>query len=451
MANNQNNNDKKNEKRFKATTPGKRFFKLAGMSASIAKNYAGHKVKGMFSDEEAKKQSQDAMYADIGIRIAETLGEMKGAVMKVGQIVSQVKDLLPPEVAKALETLQKESPPMPYSMIRRQLIRALGDEPESLFATFEHEPFAAASIGQVHRATTKDGVECIVKIQYPGVKESCDSDLKQIKRLFKMAGLVKVSKEVVDKTFDEIRDMLYEELDYNHEAENLRFFNEHYKDHPYVIVPELLEDFSSETVLTLTYIEGDSLTEVKAPSYSQEIKNTLALRLFDTMGRQIYELQRVHCDPHPGNFAFRPDGSLIIYDFGAVKKVTDDTVRIHKNFIKDMFNGKVDSVEQHLKEMGVRQDDGPDVPLSYYQEWFDIIMEPFSDNTNFDFSQSRLHLRAAKKIRKDAFKYLGAFQPSPETMHVDRVLSGHYWTLIDLDANISLRGLIEEILLKEAA
>jgi len=449
VANYQNKNDKKNEKRFKATTPGKRFFKLAGMSASIAKNYAGHKVKGMFSDEETKKQSQEAMYADIGVRIAETLGEMKGAVMKVGQIVSQVKDLLPPEVAKALETLQKESPPMPYSMIRRQLIRALGDEPESLFATFEHEPFAAASIGQVHRATTKEGVDCIVKIQYPGVKESCDSDLKQIKRLFKMAGLVKVSKEIVDKTFDEIRDMLYEELDYNHEAENLRFFSKHYQDHPYVIVPELLEELSTETVLTLTYIEGDSLNEVKEPTYNQDMKNTLAHRLFDTMGRQIYELQRVHCDPHPGNFAFRPDGSLIIYDFGAVKEVSDDTVRIHRNFVKDMFNGKVDSVESHLKEMGVRQDNGPDVPLSYYQEWFDIIMEPFSDNSNFDFSQSKLHQRAAKKIRKDAFKYLGAFQPSPETMHVDRVLSGHYWTLIDLGANISLRGLIEEIVLQK--
>ena len=105
------NNDKKNEKRFKATTPGKRFFKLAGMSASIAKNYAGHKVKGMFADEDVKKQSQEDMYANIGVRIAETLGEMKGAVMKVGQIASQVKDLLPPEVAKALETLQKRISP----------------------------------------------------------------------------------------------------------------------------------------------------------------------------------------------------------------------------------------------------------------------------------------------------------------------------------------------------
>lgn len=444
-------NEKKNEKRFKATTPGKRFFKLAGMSASIAKNYAGNRVKGMFADEDAKKQSQEAMYADIGVRIAETLGEMKGAVMKVGQIVSQVKDLLPPEVAKALETLQKESPPMPYGMIRRQLIRSLGDEPESLFATFEHEPFAAASIGQVHRATTKDGVECIVKIQYPGVKDSCDSDLKQIKRLFKMAGLVKVSKEVVDKTFEEIRDMLYEELDYNHEAENLRFFSEHYRNHPYIIVPDLIEALSSETVLTLTYVEGDGLNDIKGPRYDQETRNTLAYRLFDTMGRQIYDLQRVHCDPHPGNFAFRPDGSLIIYDFGAVKKVSDDTVRIHKNLVSDALEGKVDTLEEHLVDMGVRQAEGPDVPLSYYQEWFDIIMEPFLDDNIYDFSQSRIHTRAAKKLRRDAFKYLGAFQPAPDTMHVDRVLSGHYWTLIDLGAQISLRGLIKEIVLEQNA
>ena len=290
---------------------------------------------------------------------------------------------------------------------------ALGDEPESLFATFEQEPFAAASIGQVHRATTKDGVDCIVKVQYPGVKESCDSDLKQIKRLFKMAGLVKVSKEVVDKTFDEIRGMLYEELDYNHEAENYAFLTNTIKT-TRTLSSRIIDELSSETVLTLTYIEGDSLQDVQEPAYSQEMKNTLAFRLFDTMVRQIYELQRVHCDPHPGNFAFRPDGSIIIFDFGAVKQVTNDIVRIHKHFARDMLEGNVSAVEQHLKDMGVRQDNGPEVPLAYYQEWFDIIMEPFSDNSNFDFAQSRVHKRAAKKIRRDAFKYLGLFSPHPK-------------------------------------
>ncbi|MCG8537765.1 MAG: AarF/UbiB family protein, partial [Pseudomonadales bacterium] len=128
---------------------------------------------------------------------------------------------------------KKNPPPMPYGMIRRQLIKALGDTPESLFERFDEEPFAAASIGQVHRALTKDGVECVVKIQYPGVKESCDSDLKHLKRALKLAGLVKVSPEVIDKTFEEIRRMLYEELDYVHEAENIKLFSEYYEGHPY--------------------------------------------------------------------------------------------------------------------------------------------------------------------------------------------------------------------------
>ena len=129
---------------------------------------------------------------------------------------------------------------------------ALGDTPENLFARFDEVPFAAASIGQVHRALTKEGVECVVKIQYPGVKESCDSDLKHLKRLLKLAGLVKVSADVMDKTFEEIRKMLYEELDYKHEAENLKLFGEYYRDHPYIRLPDLIENLSAETVLTLT-------------------------------------------------------------------------------------------------------------------------------------------------------------------------------------------------------
>ncbi|MCG8671671.1 MAG: AarF/ABC1/UbiB kinase family protein, partial [Pseudomonadales bacterium] len=299
-------NDKgKKDKRFRATTPAKRFMKLAGMSASIAKNYANHKVKGVFADEDQKKKAEEELYADIGKKVAQTLGEMKGAVMKVGQIASQVKDLLPKEVSDALEILQKESPPMPYDMIRRQLIKSLGDEPEALFANFEKEPFAAASIGQVHKATTKDGVDCVVKIQYPGVKESCESDLKHLKRALKLAGLVKVSNEVIEETFDEIKRTLYEELDYEHEADNVLFFYDYYKDHPNIETPQLIKDLSSDKILTLTYVEGDSIKEVKAPRYDQETINNLGMLIFETMGRQIYQLQKVHSDPHPGNFAFR--------------------------------------------------------------------------------------------------------------------------------------------------
>ena len=441
----------KDDKRFKATTPGKRFLKLAGMSASIAKNVASHKVKGLFRDEDSHNQSQEQLYSDIGKQIAETLGEMKGAVMKVGQIASQVKDMLPEEVASALEVLQKESPPMPFPMIRRQLIKALGDTPENLFERFDETPFAAASIGQVHRALTKDGQECVVKIQYPGVKESCDSDLKHLKRALKLAGLMKVSAEVIDQTFEEIRRMLYEELDYVHEAENIKLFRAYYQDHPYIVMPELIESLSAETVLTLSYVPGDSLQNVKQPEYTQDIINLIGYRIFETFGRQIYDLHAVHSDPHPGNFAFRPDGTIILYDFGAVKRIPEETIAKLRKLVADAIEGRVDTLDQHLIAIGVRQADGKQPDPEYYSEWLDIVMAPFRDYTPYDFSSSNLHRRAMGKVKRDGLKYLGSFQPSPETMHVDRVISGHYWTMVDLGVKVSFRPLVDEIVLQKVA
>lgn len=441
----------KESKRFKATTPGKRFLKLAGMSASIAKNVASHKVKGLFRDDDSHAQSQEQLYSDIGKQIAQTLGEMKGAVMKVGQIASQVKDMLPDEVASALEVLQKESPPMPYPMIRRQLIKALGDTPENLFAHFDETPFAAASIGQVHRALTRDGEECVVKIQYPGVKESCDSDLKHLKRALKLAGLVKVNPEVIDQTFEEIRRMLYEELDYAHEAENIKLFADYYQGHSYIIMPELIESLSAETVLTLSYVPGDSLQDVKQPAYSQETINLIGYRIFETFGQQIYDLHAVHSDPHPGNFAFRPDGSIILYDFGAVKRIPEETTAKLRRLVADAIAGNVDTLDQHLLDIGVRQQGGKQPDSAFYHEWLEIFMAPFLNYDPFDFSESNLHKRIMGKVKRDGLKYIGSFQPSPETMHVDRVISGHYWTMVDLGVKVSFRPLLDKIVLNKAA
>lgn len=446
-----NDNKPKKDKRFRATTPAKRFMKLAGMSASIAKNYANHKVKGIFADEDARKQSEEELYADIGKKVAQTLGEMKGAVMKVGQIASQVKDLLPKEVAEALEVLQKESPPMPYDMIRRQVIKSLGDDPENLFAEFDHTPFAAASIGQVHRATTKDGIDCVVKIQYPGVKESCESDLKHLRRALKLAGLVKVSDEIIEETFAEIRRTLYEELDYEHEAENAKFFYEYYKDHPKIETPQIIDELTTDKILTLTYVPGDSIKDVKPPRYSQDTINEIGMLLFETIGRQIYQLKRVHSDPHPGNFAFRPDGTLVIYDFGAVKEIDDSVLQKYRALAKDAFAGNVATIDQHLRDIGVRIPGSGEIGIDYYQEWLDIIMAPFGNYSPYDFSNAQLHKQAAKKVRKEALRYLGYFQPSPDTMQVDRVITGHYWTMVELGVKAAFRPLIDEIVLEKAA
>ena len=150
----------------------KRFMKLAGMTASIAGKAAKNSFKNLSSDENKRAEARSQMMQDVGIQIAETLGEMKGAVMKVGQIASQYKEVFPPEVAAALEKLQNNAPPMPYAQIKSQVERELGMPIEEAYLEFEQQPFAAASIGQVHKAVLPSGQHVVVKVQYPDVDKN---------------------------------------------------------------------------------------------------------------------------------------------------------------------------------------------------------------------------------------------------------------------------------------
>jgi predicted unusual protein kinase regulating ubiquinone biosynthesis (AarF/ABC1/UbiB family) len=206
------------------TTRSGRFFKLAGMTASVAGQYAGQRARRLFRSEEYSEGARSESYTRMADRIADTLGEMKGAVMKVGQIASQTQDFLPKEFSDALQRLQKEAPPMPFEVIVGQIENELGKPVSELFDYLQEQPYAAASIGQVHRARMKDGTDVIIKVQYPGVDESCDSDLKQLRMALKLGGLLKLPKEHVDQLFGEIRVRLKEELDYENEAENLALF-----------------------------------------------------------------------------------------------------------------------------------------------------------------------------------------------------------------------------------
>ena len=179
-----------------ASTPAKRFMRLAGMTASITGKVMSNSMKSLVGSAEQKAEARSDMYHEIGKQIANTLGEMKGAVMKVGQIASQYQDIFPPEIAAAMSKLQKEAPPMPFNIIEQQIIRELGVKPHEKFLEFDEKPFAAASIGQVHRAKLPTGEDVIVKVQYPGVEECCESDLKHLRMALKLAGVIKINKEL---------------------------------------------------------------------------------------------------------------------------------------------------------------------------------------------------------------------------------------------------------------
>lgn len=421
--------------------------KLAGMTASIAGKAAKNSLKHLSSDEEKRLQARSELMQDVGIQIAETLGEMKGAVMKVGQIASQYKDVFPPEVATALEKLQKDAPAMPYSQIRTQVERELKAPIDELFIEFDETPFAAASIGQVHKATLPSRQKVVVKVQYPGVDENCDSDLKQVRMALKIAGVLNMSRELQEKLFNEIRQSLHDELDYIKEAHNLRVFGAFHNRDDGLIIPKVITSHSSKRVLTLTEEMGETLSV--AATWDNDIKQKIATRLFHFSAGQLFGLYRMHCDPHPGNFAFREDGSVVAYDFGGIRSYSDSEVQLFRRFAQHAVKGDVTALEQDLVALDVRRDDDTDVPGEFYERWLAIGLKPLSvkpyQDGAFDFANSQVHHEAIAQMRT-SLKYFGQFQPSATTMMLDRTVSGQYWNLVNLGVEIDLSPLVNEYL-----
>lgn len=405
---------------------GERFMKLAGMTASVAAGYAGNRVKGLFQTSADARASRERAYRETGERIAKTLGELKGAAMKIGQMASIGSDVLPKELSDALAKLQKEAPPMSYDVIAGQIEAELGAPPERLFARFDREPFAAASIGQVHRARTDDGREVVCKVQYPGVDSSVDSDLAHLKLALKASGLVnKAHRRALDEVFDEIRARLHEELDYCNEADNVRLFRKHHAQHPFVVVPEVVGERSSKRVLTLTYEGGDPISELDAKGYSQHVRDLIGLHLFQVMASQLLELNAVQADPNPANFAFRPDGTVVLYDFGCVKYIQPEVLRSWKALISAAIDEDYEKSEHHLVELSVRVPSEPGPPVDFYRAWRDLFLAPLLADDFYDYASGSLH-QDAMKLVPDTIKWMSAFRPPPQLVFMDRAIVGNY-------------------------
>ena len=423
-----------------ASSSGKRFLKLAGMTASIASKSVANSIRNLTADEEQKNAARSQLFQDIGIQIADTLGEMKGAVMKVGQLASQYKDIFPPEVAKAIAKLQRQAPAMPFAAIQQQVEKELGKPLNQIFSSFETEPFAAASIGQVHRAILPNGQAVVVKVQYPGVDQACESDLKQVRLALRLMGVLKIDKKLQDQLFKEIQDSLSAELNYEIEAQNLEVFKTfHEKLDQQVIIPTVYKDYSSRRVLTLSYEKGESIET--ASTWSVETRNQIGRRIVRALGQEIFFLRRFHCDPHPGNFAFREDGSVIIYDYGSVKTLSPEIVQHFKSLVNAARQENIAQVEDLLVELKALSEKEK-FPDELYSQWIEILLRPLS--THYDFAENSSHHDGMRLVKK-SLKYWDVFKPSPDTLMVNRTVSGHYWNLIHLKVHDNLNDLFEEL------
>ncbi|NOY26808.1 MAG: AarF/ABC1/UbiB kinase family protein [Oligoflexia bacterium] len=414
-----------------------RLLRLAGMTASVAGGYAQSRVRralGADADQEEHRFRKAS-----GERIARTLGELKGAAMKVGQFASAARDLLPPELTDALVGLQRDSPPMAYEVIAEQIEKELGSPPELLFQHFERAPFAAASVGQVHRARTDDGVEVVVKVQYPGVDQAVDSDLSQVRLALRLGGLAKVPKDMLDATFGELRERLHEELDYCNEADNVRRFRAFHAGHQGLLVPDVVGERSSQRVLTLTYLPGRPLSDLDDPRWPQDLRDKLGTALGELITRQIFELKAIHGDPNPANFAWREDGSLVIYDFGCVKNLPDRVVDSTREILRGARDRDYGQLDRAMHDLGPLRPERS-IPSDYYDRWLHAIAPPLDEEV-YDFGRADLADRV-KKLIPSAVKRAHWWQPAPEVVILDRMLAGHYDNLRTMRARVPARRLM---------
>jgi predicted unusual protein kinase regulating ubiquinone biosynthesis (AarF/ABC1/UbiB family) len=287
-------------------------------------------------------------------RILDVLGQMKGAAMKIGQVASFVDSgALPPEVHRRLEEklaeLRDSAPRVPFEEMRRVLESDLGERLDDVFAEFEREAFAAASIGQVYRARLHDGRRVAVKIQYPGIARAVRADLQNLGLILRVAKMMAPGMDPKAMA-GEIRERLTEELDYELEAQTHRAFARTWRGHPFVVIPEVLTDLSSEHVLVTEYVEGLGFEQVKElPQADRDRFGEIVFRFF--LG-SLYRTRRFSADPHPGNYLLLEDGRVAFLDFGMAKRISREQVDAELAVMRAGIDRDPDRLHAALAAMG---------------------------------------------------------------------------------------------------
>jgi ABC1 atypical kinase-like domain len=297
-----------------------RGFRIGKLGFGLVGSYLGYQAQNLLLSESGKAQRRARFQQKASQRVSGELGALKGAVMKLGQLLSMQSSVFPEEALRELAALQMHAPGMHATMARAQFKASMGKFPEDVFREFDPEPFAAASLGQVHRAITRRGEKVAVKIQYPAIRSAIENDFKVV-RSATFAG--QLTGHLPTAAIDEVQRGIMEETDYVNEAKNLNYFREKLEDIQWVTVPRVYDEFSSDRTLTMSFIEGRTLCSFLETKPSQQLRDLLGARLVELFEIQCH-LKALHADPHPGNYLFQPDGSIGMIDFGCVKRFTLD-------------------------------------------------------------------------------------------------------------------------------
>jgi predicted unusual protein kinase regulating ubiquinone biosynthesis (AarF/ABC1/UbiB family) len=324
---------------------------------------------------------------DLAADMLRTFSEMRGVAMKVGQMLSYLDDALPPEARRVLALLQRDVPPMPWADARRQIETELGAPPEQIFGDIDVVPIAAASIGQVHRATLPDGKRVAVKVQYPGIDRAMASDLKnaRIASMFQRLFFFRTDTKAI---MQELEERFMDECDYRKEAAYQEAYRARFEGHPFIVVPEVHAAYSGQRVLTTTLMEGETFYEwlAKDPSPDERAKAT---RLFYRFYLGSFYLDGLfNCDPHPGNYLFQKDGKIVFLDYGCSRRFPEDRRRLWIDFCKAVSRDLEDEMRRLSIEVGFFKD-GHDYDKEAFRALMRYLYQPYLEDAPFEFHRHR--------------------------------------------------------------
>jgi len=329
----------------------------------------------VFASAERQAELDEQFELRTAEQVAEALGGMKGAFMKLGQMASYLDVGLPDHAREALAGLQQDAPPMSAELAAGVVERELGARPENLFLEWDPAPLASASIGQVHRAITRDGRAVAVKVQYPGVDEAIAADMDAAGMVFGAMGLA-FSGFDPGPLVDEIRDRVIEELDYVNEARNQQLFADAYRDHPFIHVPDVVTELSTGRVLTTDLAEGVRFEAMTG--WSQDERNLAAESIYRFVFRSLYRLNAFNGDPHPGNYLFQPGGKVTFLDFGLVKHFTEPEIDIFGDMIRALvLEGDTGRYRSIVESIGLLKPGTPvsdDQVYEYFSHFYEFVL-----------------------------------------------------------------------------
>jgi len=349
---------------------------IAGLGSKVGARWGAHKARRIFADAERKEELDREFELKTAEDVVKRLGNMKGAFMKLGQMASYLDQGMPEHMRKTLSALQQDAPPMSHDLVVGAISAELGSPPEDVFAEFDREPIAAASIGQVHRALTPDGRAVAVKVQYPGVDEAIKNDLSNADPLLRIMGRAFPSLDP-EPLVKELTERLVEEVDYELEASNQRKFWHYYQGHPYIHVPEVLPEYSTRRVLTTELADGHRFDELL--TWSQEERDLAAETLYRFTFGSMYKLRAFNGDPHPGNYIFRPGGEVTFLDYGLVKhfeqEAIDDFMKLIRAMVidEDMVTFRSEAIRQKLMVPEAEQKVGEDQLHDYFSHFYEFV------------------------------------------------------------------------------